>query len=218
MSNRLIIVKDGKEREATFDTIPGLKINCFGDADNNVVKIWEPYDITNLAVLFSGCDNRIEIHSNSTIRSATVFMGAGAKNRLLSIGERMFLIGVQFHLVTNGSTITVGDDCLFSADVVIAADDGHPVYDIFSKELLNKGGKINIGNCVWLGYGTIVCKNVDICNHVVVGANSIVTRSISEEYSITAGSPAKVIKKGYDFSKLTVDRYIEQLESDNIGK
>lgn len=64
------------------------------------------------------------------------------------------------------------------------------------------GGTIRIEEECWIGFGaTIVCKHGDLVigRHSVVGANSVVTRSIPP-YSVVSGDPARIVKQ-YDFSK-----------------
>jgi acetyltransferase-like isoleucine patch superfamily enzyme len=51
-----------------------------------------------------------------------------------------------------------------------------------------------IGNGSWLGHGSIVLPGVTIGEHVVIGANSVVTRDIPS-FSVAVGSPAKVVRK-----------------------
>jgi acetyltransferase-like isoleucine patch superfamily enzyme len=63
-------------------------------------------------------------------------------------------------------------------------------------------GTIRIEEECWIGFGTvIVCEHGELVigRHSVVGANSVVTRSIPP-YSVVAGDPARIVKQ-YDFSK-----------------
>jgi len=53
---------------------------------------------------------------------------------------------------------------------------------------------ISIGNDVWIGRGACILPGVTIGDGSVIGANSVVTRSI-ESNSIAVGMPAKVIRK-----------------------
>lgn len=55
-------------------------------------------------------------------------------------------------------------------------------------------GKIKIGNNVFLGANTIITKSVTIGDNVIVGAGSIVTKDIPSN-EIWAGVPAHFIKK-----------------------
>lgn len=51
-----------------------------------------------------------------------------------------------------------------------------------------------IGNDVWIGTRVIIMPGVHIGNHVIIGANSVVTHDIPD-YSVAAGSPARVVWK-----------------------
>ena len=42
-------------------------------------------------------------------------------------------------------------------------------------------GTVTVGECTWLGTGTSVINNVDICANVTVGVGSVVIRSIQKE-------------------------------------
>jgi acetyltransferase-like isoleucine patch superfamily enzyme len=63
------------------------------------------------------------------------------------------------------------------------------------------GGTVRIEEECWIGFGSvIVCEQgeLTIGRHSVVGANSLITRSIPS-YSVVAGNPARIVKQ-YDFS------------------
>ncbi len=56
---------------------------------------------------------------------------------------------------------------------------------------------IRIGNDVWLGANVVVLPGVDIGDHSIIGAGSIVTKSIPP-FSIAVGNPARVIRDRRD--------------------
>ena len=58
--------------------------------------------------------------------------------------------------------------------------------------------KVLLENGVWIGNSTIILPGVTIGEKSIIGAGSVVTKSIPP-YCIAAGNPAKVIKK-YDFN------------------
>ncbi|WP_079709937.1 serine O-acetyltransferase [Paraliobacillus ryukyuensis] len=68
-----------------------------------------------------------------------------------------------------------------------------------------------IGDNVYMSIGTKIIGNINIADGVVIGANSVVTRSVDEENITVAGAPAKKIssngnsfpsnRKGYDIAK-----------------
>lgn len=55
-------------------------------------------------------------------------------------------------------------------------------------------GHVYIGNRVFIGANTIICKDVVIGNNVLIGAGSIVTKDIPDN-EVWAGNPAKFIRK-----------------------
>ena len=90
--------------------------------------------------------------------------------------------------------ITVGDNNLFGPNVV-AFDNDHN-YENLEMLICKQGytvAKIEIGSDIWIGANVTICKGVRICDHVVVGANSVVTKSITEP-GVYAGVPARKIK------------------------
>ncbi|MBR2556119.1 MAG: acyltransferase [Aeriscardovia sp.] len=91
--------------------------------------------------------------------------------------------------------ISIGDNNLLGPNVVIV-DHNHRFSD--KKQLICKQGytksPITIGSDVWLGANVIVSEGVSICDHVVVGANAVITKSITES-GVYGGIPAKLIRR-----------------------
>jgi len=95
-----------------------------------------------------------------------------------------------------GGTIRIGDDVLMGPDVVIMAT-SH-AFDKIDIPINQQGSTVEepviIGNDVWIGTRTIILPGVEIGNHSIIAAGSVVTKSC-EPYSIIGGVPAKLIKK-----------------------
>lgn len=53
----------------------------------------------------------------------------------------------------------------------------------------------HIGDNVYIGPGAVLYGDISIADNCFIGANAVVNKSITEEYSVIAGVPAKVIKK-----------------------
>jgi acetyltransferase-like isoleucine patch superfamily enzyme len=87
--------------------------------------------------------------------------------------------------------VNIGDDCFI----------GHGV--MFINDLFQKGGpaqgdkslwkSTNIGNRVSIGSNATILP-VNICDHVVVGAGAVVTKSLTKP-GIYVGNPARLIKE-----------------------
>lgn len=52
-----------------------------------------------------------------------------------------------------------------------------------------------IGNNVDIGYGAVIIGDIDIADNVIIGANSVVNKSILEEGCTVVGIPAKIVKR-----------------------
>ncbi|MET4695156.1 acyltransferase [Endozoicomonas lisbonensis] len=85
--------------------------------------------------------------------------------------------------------VNIGESCFIGHGVMFANDmfkEGKP------NPNPNTWGRINIGNNVTIGSNATIL-DVKICNNVVVGAGSVVTRDITES-GIYAGNPAKKLR------------------------
>lgn len=67
----------------------------------------------------------------------------------------------------------------------------------FLGEPADEVGDILIGNDVWFGARVIVLPGVHVADGCVVGAGSVVTRSLGEPYGIYAGNPARLIHRRF---------------------
>lgn len=93
--------------------------------------------------------------------------------------------------------ISIGNQVTFG-DNVYVADSNHG-YELLDRSVLRQplvGGSIAIGEGAWLGYGVVVAGTVTIGAHTVVGANSVVTRSLPDRV-VAVGAPARIVKR-YD--------------------
>jgi len=83
--------------------------------------------------------------------------------------------------------VTIGDDCFIGHGVMFVNDlfsDGKPAGGDQEKWKSTK-----IGNNVSIGSNTTILP-VEICNNVVIGAGSVVTKNITQP-GVYAGNPAK---------------------------
>ena len=89
--------------------------------------------------------------------------------------------------------IIIGNDVMLSPHIAFLAS--NHVFSRTDIPMNTQGGKeskIEVGNDVWIGYGSIILAGVKIGNGVVVAAGSVVTKDIMD-FDIVAGVPAKVI-------------------------
>ena len=93
--------------------------------------------------------------------------------------------------VTSAEHITIGEGCMLAMHTSINDADWHDLqHRIFAP---GSTAPVVLERNVWLGEGARVLKGVTIGENTVVGAGSVVSRSLPANV-IAAGNPARVIK------------------------
>lgn len=134
--------------------------------------------------------------------------GKGCRIEAFSEGDRIVLSfgkNVQINDYVHISamcSIVIGDGVLMAGKIYIS-DNSHGFYkEGFSQSSPEEKpierayfmAPVSIGDNVWIGEGVVVMPGVTIGKACIVGANSVVTKSIPP-YSMAVGNPARVIKR-----------------------
>jgi acetyltransferase-like isoleucine patch superfamily enzyme len=118
--------------------------------------------------------NKIDIADNVTLRPGTMLHADPRDNGAGIIIEEKVLIGSSVHIYVDTHAFDEVTKPIF--------DQGF--YD--SKPVLLKAG-------CWIGANVIILPGVTVGKNSVVGAGSVVTKSIPD-YGVAVGNPSKVIK------------------------
>jgi acetyltransferase-like isoleucine patch superfamily enzyme len=109
----------------------------------------------------------------------------------MRIGNNVFIgRGVEFNVVGG---LDVGDDSLIASGCVFVDHDHGTDPSMPMKAQPNKVKPIVLGRNVWLGANCVLLKGVNIGDGAIVGAGSVLTKSIPSG-EIWAGAPARKIK------------------------
>lgn len=114
--------------------------------------------------------------------------------------------------ITIGNNVSINSDCHIGAINEIIIEDGVLIaskvfitdhyHGLIDSEAINVSpsnrklyskGPVKIEKNVWIGEGVVVLPNVTIGENSIIGANSVVTKSIPKN-SIVGGNPAKIIR------------------------
>jgi acetyltransferase-like isoleucine patch superfamily enzyme len=93
--------------------------------------------------------------------------------------------------VSIGANVTIGDR-VYIAD----AEHEYRNPDCGIREQPMRVGTVRIGRNAWIDDGSFISRDVEIGEHSVVGANSVVLRCVPP-YSVAAGVPARIVRR-YD--------------------
>lgn len=128
-----------------------------------------------------------------------------------TIGENNHFVSPKhtFVDVRRAKYITIGNNCCFSVVSIFAHDFSWYVFARSHNDILpDSGGEVKIGNNVFVGYKTVILKNVTIGDNVIIGAYSVVTKNIPSN-TVWAGSPARMI--------CTLDELYERRKADELN-
>ncbi len=113
------------------------------------------------------------------------------------------LKGVRFNKVSIGKNVVINSDCLMMAaggitieDEVMIAANAQLIsnnHDLDNRWIITCK-PIRICRRAWIGAGATILPGVTIGENAVVGAGSVVTKSV-EANTIVAGNPARVIRR-----------------------
>ena len=93
--------------------------------------------------------------------------------------------------IDSASRVTVGKNCMLAAGAYLTDADWHDIYD--RTKTVGETSPITLEENVWIGDGATLCKGVTIGENSIIGAGSVVTKSIPKNV-VAAGNPATVVK------------------------
>jgi acetyltransferase-like isoleucine patch superfamily enzyme len=125
------------------------------------------------------------------------------KNSRVAIGNNVYFGG---SLIACAASITLGSDILVSYGGVITDSDNHsPKLSIRRRDVADwRNGKhdwhlheqkpVVIQDGAWIGAHVMILKGVEIGEGAIIGAGSVVRRSVPA-WTVVAGNPAEVIRE-----------------------
>jgi len=173
--------------------------------------------------LFEYCGDDVYVSENVVIK----------RPHLVSIGNHVAIddyfylttaleIGSYIHIAPMCSVIGGADAKLWMGNFttiaagcrIICRGDAHMGHGLVGPVIPPKfrdevvGQLVIMGDYSSLGTNVVIMPNVEITEGVVIGANSLVTKSILDPWTVWAGSPAKFIKKRPSENMLEYGRYL----------
>ena len=148
-----------------------------------------------------------DVHIGRTHTNGSFYIYIAGNNCKCRWGRDTTAIDAKIIIGEDDSGVIIGDDCMLS-NVDIRSSDGHSIFDVETGDLLNRATKhVCIGNHCWIGTNSVLTKNACLPDNTVVGAMSLVSREFTEQNTIIAGVPARVIKRGVNFARPCPSKY-----------
>lgn len=146
-------------------------------------------EIQDGVVLDIGVAGEICIGMRSKVKTGAVLKAMDGR---IEVGSRV-TIGEYCYLAGHGGLV-IGNNSIVAPHCCISA--ANHIFDDVSAPIRFQGETalgICIGSDVWIGARTVILDGVSIGNGCVIGAGSVVTRSLPD-YAIAIGSPCEIVR------------------------
>ena len=178
-------------------SLENVNIRFFGK--NNILFCENGVKLVNCNIIFKGNNSLIYLSSSKGNYSLNLHV---VHDSVVYIGKNNDLIPPININVQEHQNFILGDDCSIGSNTNIRTGDAHLIYDKESKNRLNNGASVIIGDHVWLGHQIYLDKGVIIGSGAIIENNSYVqSNAILKSNCIYSGNPAELMKKGVFFTK-----------------
>lgn len=148
------------------------------------------------SISIMGSSNVVHIGRGCKLTNASLHIEDNGGD--IEIGCGTIISGNTHMAVIEGKKVTIGKDCLFSANITLRTGDSHSVLEKAGKRI-NPSKDIMIGIRVWIGNTVIILKGAKINDNCVVAIGSLLTGKEYPSNSIIGGIGGQVLKGEIDW-------------------
>jgi acetyltransferase-like isoleucine patch superfamily enzyme len=176
-----------------------VQLNIKGS--NNIFRLsgirFSPVNSTCVQLIADGDEACVEI--GRLRRAINVALRVGTRSSIHIGNGTSFRKHVHLQ-ASNSCSISIGEDCMFSSDIMLRTTDSHGIYDRDSGAHLNVDEDIEIGDHVWIGEGVRILKGSRIGSGTVIGMRSVVSGDVPSNV-IAAGAPLRIVRKNITWER-----------------
>ena len=197
------------------------EIKNYSDELGNSI-VGQPLSSTGSFIQFKGRNCRVEIAEG--VRMDNLSLKLEGENAFFKVGKNSVIKGwyrISHHSqliignnlwTSNGSTISacegtsieIGDDCMFATANEIRSDHGHPIFCRITGKRTNKSKSVKIGNHVWLSKNAVIMPGSTVDDGSIIGYGSIVLGTHIETNCLAVGVPARIVRRDIMWDKVNI--------------
>ena len=169
------------------------------EGKNNIIELGVKARLYNCRFTLLGNNCKIIIGGNHTIIS-NVHFWCQDDNSTIIIGDNFTMEGGHI-AATEGKSIKIGNDCMFSNDIEIRNGDSHSIINLDGNKRINHAEDVCIEDHVWLTAHVKILKGSIIPSNSIIGNSSVVSHKFHEKNAIYAGIPCKLLRQNIDWER-----------------
>lgn len=183
-----------------------INVNIDIKGNNNSITIADESVLRDVKFFIRRNNHTVNINRNCRFSRGSLIWFED-NNGYLEIGENTLIEDIHLAITEPYSKIIIGKNCMFAYEIDIRTGDSHSIIDNTSKKRINYAKNITIGDHVWIAAHSKILKGVSIANNSIIATSAVVTKTIKDENSISAGNPAVIVKRNIDWK---VERIYEK--------
>lgn len=194
MLNRLIAAAYRRAQQAhETRRFEEIKSQCRGFGDD--IHLYFPLNVVHPAyITLQDC---VALRSHVSLTCIPAWEPTGQSFQPdLTIRRHVFIN--RFTSIACANRIVIGEDVII-AERCFISDNGHAYRNVdgpIRDDGLIVYGEVHIGAGSWIGSHSVITGDVRMGRHCVLGANSVLNRSIPD-FCVAVGAPARIVKR-YD--------------------
>ena len=189
-SDELLELEDNNKFYGELPNLVNSIINFNGE--NNILVCESGVTLRNSRIDFHMSNSILYLSSNKNHYFLNISLN---RDSVCFIGKNNYFNGQTTIVASEAKNVIIGQDCLFSYNIVIRTSDAHGIYSTDTYERINYAKSIYIGDHVWLGQNLMIFKGTQIASGSIIGAGSILSNKIVPSNVIFAGNPAKLVRE-----------------------
>ncbi|WP_439597510.1 acyltransferase [Falsiroseomonas sp.] len=155
---------------------------------------------------FDGSDNILFLGAHATPGHCKIRVhGSG---HVFHFGSFSSASSLTVLLQGEGGKILVGDDCMFSARIILSNSDQHAIYQRATGARINRERDVLIEDHVWLGRDVRVSKGSRIGRDSIIAQGAVVSGEIAA-HVVAGGLPARMLQTDVTWSRVRADSLAE---------
>lgn len=166
--------------------------------ERNTIILKKGAYLRNSSINVYGNNNKVIVNEDCKLLDVEIHIEDD--NNEIILGKNTTIAGSTHLACIEGTSIYIGEDCMFSKDITFRTGDSHSIVDLEGVRI-NPSKDIYIGDHVWVGNKVIITKGSRIPNSSIVGTGAIVGKEFVRSNVIIAGVPAKVVKENINWKR-----------------